>query len=279
MTLSDPDFVAGQYRDASNLEARIVLHRRFSTGEKPLPRWIFEQLDLPPDARILELGCGPGQLWSENEERIPDGWTVTLTDASPGMVGEARERLGPDRRMAFRVAGVRDSPLSDGAFDASIANHILRHVPARPLAFSEVARVVSPGGCLYAATNGGGHMRELGPMRHILDPSHPPDAATRDLMASAWRTGLRNYSHSGSWRSPCAATKTRSSSRKPRPSWSTCSPARRRTPSGGRAREGWPGGLAGRAAMLGKLLDEQLAERGAIRITKGSGLFVARRPR
>ena len=67
MTLSDPDFVAGQYRDASNLDARIALHRRFSAGEKPLPRWIFEQLDLPPDARILELGCGPGQLWSENE--------------------------------------------------------------------------------------------------------------------------------------------------------------------------------------------------------------------
>ncbi len=111
MTLSDPDFVAGQYRDASNLEARIALHRRFGAGETPLPRWIFEQLDLPPDARILELGCGPGQLWSENEERIPDGWTVTLTDASPGMVRAARERLGPDRRMAFRVAAARDIPL------------------------------------------------------------------------------------------------------------------------------------------------------------------------
>ena len=63
MTLSDPDFVAGQYRDAPNLEARIVLHRRFSTGEKPLPRWIFEQLDLPPDARILKLGPAPSPKW------------------------------------------------------------------------------------------------------------------------------------------------------------------------------------------------------------------------
>jgi hypothetical protein len=115
MTLSDPDFVAGQYRDTPNLEARIVLHRRFSTGEKPLPRWIFEQSDLPPDVRILKLGCGPGPLWSENEERIPDGWTATLTGASPGMVGEAREGLGPDRRMAFRVAAARDIPFRGGA--------------------------------------------------------------------------------------------------------------------------------------------------------------------
>ena len=91
MTLSDPDSLARQYRDAPNLEARIALHRRFSTGEKPLPRWNFEQVDLPPDTRSLELGCGRGPLWSENEERIPDERTATLTDASPGMVRAARE--------------------------------------------------------------------------------------------------------------------------------------------------------------------------------------------
>jgi hypothetical protein len=37
--------------------------------------------------------------------------------------------------------------------------------------------------------------------------------------------------------------------------------------------------LARRAAMLRKLLDEKLAEVGGVRITKDSGLFVARRPR
>ena len=272
MTLSDPDFVAGQYRDASNLEARIALHRRFSTGEKPLPRWIFEQLDLPPDARILELGCGPGQLWSENEERIPDGWTVTLTDASPGMVGAARERLGPDRRMAFRVADARDIPFTDGAFDAVIANHMLYHVPDRPRALSEVARVLSPGGSLYAATNGEGHMRELGPMRHVLDPSHPPDAATKEPMGYSLENGAaqlaQRFLEVSLRRYEDALVVTEAA------------PLMEYLLSGASAdaavREAGPEELVRRAAMLRKLLDEELAERGGIRITKDSGLFVAR---
>ena len=31
MTYSDPEYVTRQYRDASNFEARIALHERFST--------------------------------------------------------------------------------------------------------------------------------------------------------------------------------------------------------------------------------------------------------
>ncbi len=93
MTLSGPAFVARQYGDAANLDAGIALLRRFGTAEEPLPRWIFCQLDPPPEARILELGCGPGLLWTENLERIPDGWTITMTDASAGMVREAEGSL------------------------------------------------------------------------------------------------------------------------------------------------------------------------------------------
>jgi ubiquinone/menaquinone biosynthesis C-methylase UbiE len=267
--------VAGQYRDASNLEARIALHRRFSAGEKPLPRWIFEQLDLPPDARILELGCGPGQLWSENEERIPDGWTVTLTDASPGMVRAARERLGPDRRMAFRVADAQDIPFRDGAFDAVIANHMLYHVPDMPRALSEVVRVLSPGGCLYAATNGECHMRELGPMRHVLDPSHPPDAATKEPIGFSLENGAAQLSQ---WFLEVSLRRYEDAL-----VVTEAAPLVEYLLSGASAdaavRETGSEELARRAPMLRKLLDEKLAERGEIRITKDSGLFVARRPR
>ncbi len=188
MTLSDPDFVARQYGSAANLDARISLHRRFGTDEEPLPRWIFGQLDLPPAAEILKLGCGPGLLWAENGERIPHGWAITLTDASAGMVREAKERLGSGR-LTFRVADAQEIPFEDRAFDAVLANHMLYHVPDIPRVLSEVARVLRSGGRLYAATNRAGHMRELGPMRHVLDPSHPPDAATKEPVAFSLENG------------------------------------------------------------------------------------------
>ena len=272
MTLSDPDFVARQYRDASNLGARIALHQRFSTGEEPLPRWIFGQLDVPPDGRILELGCGPGLLWTENLERIPDGWTVTLTDISPGMVREAEDRLGPDRRFRFLVADAQEIPLGDDAFDAVVANHILYHVPDRNRAFSEIARALRPGGHLYAATNGQSHMRELGPLRHALDPSHPPDAAHKAPPGFSLENGAAQLS----------------------PWFSEVSLKRREevlvvTEAGplldyllsGSIADAAAGGPAeefdARVSELTELLDRELESRGAIRITKDSGLFVARR--
>ena len=37
MAYSDPGYVSRQHRDASNLEARIALHERFSTNPYDLP--------------------------------------------------------------------------------------------------------------------------------------------------------------------------------------------------------------------------------------------------
>lgn len=273
MTLSDPDFVARQYGSATNLDARIALHRRFGTKEEPLPRWIFGQLDLPPDARILEPGCGPGLLWTENRERVPDGWSITLTDASAGMVREAEERIGSGR-MTFRVADAQEIPFEDEAFDAVLANHMLYHVPEVSCALSEVARVLRPGGCLYAATNGVGHMRELGPMRHVLDPSHPPDAATKEPIAFGLENGEAQLSR---WFSEVSLRRHEGALLV-----TEAEPLLEYLLSGATA-----DAVAGepavefrrRVSALDAHLRRELDLRGAIRITTDPGLFVARRPR
>jgi hypothetical protein len=90
----DEHLRAEQYRDASNLYARIALHEQFSTNPHGLPLWIFDQLELADEARILEIGCGIGSLSAENTKRIPKGWQITLTDAPLGMVCEAQQREG-----------------------------------------------------------------------------------------------------------------------------------------------------------------------------------------
>ena len=86
-----------QYRDDTNLNARAALHKRFSVNPVGLQRWILDLLDLPAQAGVLEVGCGPGDLWVANLDRIPPGWRVVLSDFSPGMVEAARRRLGSHR--------------------------------------------------------------------------------------------------------------------------------------------------------------------------------------
>ncbi|MBN1440009.1 MAG: methyltransferase domain-containing protein [Anaerolineales bacterium] len=169
--LDDKRFLKRQYRDASNLNARVSIHRTFSTNPHGFLQWIFERLDLPPDCRLLELGCGSGELWRDNLGRIPEGWNLTLTDASAGMAQQARRNLASGGRLfRFALADAQAVPFPAAAFDAVIADHMLYHVRERPRALAEIRRVMRPAGRFYASTVGSGHMRELAELVSGFDP-------------------------------------------------------------------------------------------------------------
>jgi ubiquinone/menaquinone biosynthesis C-methylase UbiE len=159
--IADQVYLREQYKNAANLNDRIQLHVRFSTNRYDFHRWVFDQLKLAPESRVLELGCGPGSLWRPNLDRVPAGWQITLTDFSPGMLEEARANLANGHAFAFEQADAQAIPFADAAFDAVIANHMLYHVPDRPKAFAEIRRVLRPSGRFYAATNGEAHLQEI----------------------------------------------------------------------------------------------------------------------
>jgi SAM-dependent methyltransferase len=273
MACEDPSFVKRQYRDASRLGARIILHQRFSTSEQPWQRWVFDQFELPPVSRVLELGCGPGDLWVENLDRILEGWNITATDASPGMLREAENRLGFDRRFAFRVVDAQEIPFEDQSFDAVVANGMLYHVPDRSKASSEIARVLKPAAILYAATNGEGHMRETGWMKHILDPAHPADIATKQPLGFDLENGAEQLSpwfrelSIRRYEDALIVTET-----KPLVDYLLSGAA-----ADAAERNLDAGKLHQRAAELTGRLERELASRDSIRISKDAGLFVARR--
>jgi SAM-dependent methyltransferase len=148
-----------QYADDRNLNARRDLHRRFNTSGDTFQSWALDQMALDPEARVLEIGCGPGSFWQANDGRVPVGWRALLTDFSRGMVAAARERLG--ERYAYAVADAEALPCASASIDAVVANHMLYHVPDRARAIREMARVLRPAGSLYAVTNGDGHLYEL----------------------------------------------------------------------------------------------------------------------
>ena len=55
--------ISEQYRNSHNLDARIALHDRFSTNKYDWMRWVFDHmLAAPAVSRVLEIGCGTGQL-------------------------------------------------------------------------------------------------------------------------------------------------------------------------------------------------------------------------
>lgn len=153
--------LAEQYKTSRNLDARVRLHRQFSTNPYPWFHWVLDQLRLPPVARILEVGGGHGLLWQENRGRIPAGWEIVVSDLSLGMVTQATGSLTGLPNICTAVVNTQALPFATGQFDAVIANHMLYHVPERSRALAEIRRVLRPDGRLFAATNDEGHMHEV----------------------------------------------------------------------------------------------------------------------
>ena len=156
--------VAEQYKTPANLNARANLHARYSTNPVGWLPWVFGHIRerLPENARILEVGCGPGGLWAENKNEMPAGWELTLTDFSEGMIARAREAMDEAGLDAACIqADVQELPFDADTFDAAVANHMLYHVPDIDRGLTEIKRVLKPEGTLFAATNGMDHMKEL----------------------------------------------------------------------------------------------------------------------
>src|SRR5689334_81212 len=104
-----------QYKDSSNLDARLASHQRFSTNPQGWHHWVFDiLLKSPENANIVEVRCGPGTMWKECADRIPSGWIITLTDLSDGMLDAAWRNLVPlGRSFKFEKVDAQSLPYAD----------------------------------------------------------------------------------------------------------------------------------------------------------------------
>ncbi len=159
-----------QYQDATNISARIRLHRDYSVNRQGWFPWIYEQCQIRPGMQVLELGCGNGALWAENMSRLPDRISVTLSDISDGMLRDARRTIGgQDPRFSFAAFDCHSIPYADASFDLVIANHVLFYCSDLDRVFREVRRVLRPDGVFLCSTYGASHMREISSLVQEFD--------------------------------------------------------------------------------------------------------------
>jgi SAM-dependent methyltransferase len=159
------------YRTPSNIDARVQLHERYSENPYPWQRWVFDHMRLDLHGAILEIGCDPGYLWSENRDRIPPDCYLVLSDLYLGMTTEARTRLFECRfETKALVLETEKIPFADDSFDVIIANHVLFLIPDLDWTLEEIRRVLRPGGAFFATTNDSDHMLELMELFTAFDP-------------------------------------------------------------------------------------------------------------
>lgn len=159
-----------QYQDASNISARINLHSLYSQNPQGWFPWIYEQLDLKSNMKVLELGCGDGELWKENKEKLPKQIELHLTDISEGMLRDARREIDVrDKRFYFQTADACKIPYEDDMFDVVTANHVLFYCEDIGRVCGEIRRVLKPGGIFVCGAYGSNHMKEVSQLVQKFD--------------------------------------------------------------------------------------------------------------
>jgi SAM-dependent methyltransferase len=110
---------------------------------------LHTELQIRPDQRVLDVGCGRGSLLQTLSARVPFTKTPVGIDVSRAML-----RLGVEdaQRAPHDVALLRASgtalPFADEAFDVVICGHVVKHLQHDALLtmLGEIRRVLTPGG-------------------------------------------------------------------------------------------------------------------------------------
>ena len=85
-TINNQKDVKEQYANAGNLNTRISIHQKYSTNKMGFGNWIFSNYKITPDMKVLELGCGTGDMWKGHEDLIKACDRLVLSDFSEGML-------------------------------------------------------------------------------------------------------------------------------------------------------------------------------------------------
>jgi ubiquinone/menaquinone biosynthesis C-methylase UbiE len=136
---------------AGQLVGWLMAHRSSNVRRN---QWVVEVLDLEPDARVLEIGFGPGVAVEALARALPGGHVYGI-DHSDVMVRQATKRNAATVR-AGRVhlvrASVDDLPAFDVAFDAIIAVNNMWFWPDPPTRLKELRTLLRARGRIAIVT-------------------------------------------------------------------------------------------------------------------------------
>jgi ubiquinone/menaquinone biosynthesis C-methylase UbiE len=127
--------------------AGVLETRGADPQQQALRRAFLADVDFPPRARVLEVGCGTGVL-----TRVLACWPnvndVVGVDPARSFLDRARDLAADLQNVTFREADGRSLPFDDDSFDVAVFDSTLSHVPGPDRALAEAFRVTRAGGWL-----------------------------------------------------------------------------------------------------------------------------------
>jgi ubiquinone/menaquinone biosynthesis C-methylase UbiE len=110
---------------------------------------LFSRYALPPEPRILDAGCGTGEISSRLTELLPRSRILGIDIVDAHLALARRRFAGLADRLCFERRDVYATALPGGGFDLTVCRHVLHATPHPERVIAELARVTRPGGYLH----------------------------------------------------------------------------------------------------------------------------------
>ena len=121
--INNTSVVKQQYANANNLNTRISIHDKYSTNKMGFGNWIMSNYRIDEKMKVLELGCGTGDMWKNSQSLIKACSKLILSDFSEGMVATTKSNIGNYENTEYKVIDIQEIPYENETFDVVIANY------------------------------------------------------------------------------------------------------------------------------------------------------------
>ncbi|MGR6998324.1 class I SAM-dependent methyltransferase [Yinghuangia aomiensis] len=144
------------------LDVKQWVHNAFRTNPTSMLDHMTAHLALTGTENLLDLGCGNGFVLEHLRPHLAGG-SITGLDIALAVLDAARDRLRGTATACTWIEGSADdlSMLGDDTFDRVMANYMIHYVPDLDRCFTEVRRVMRPGGIFQLTTDRTDSMLEM----------------------------------------------------------------------------------------------------------------------
>lgn len=117
-------------------------------------RMVVEMAQVRAGDKVLDVGCGTGNLTLTANKYAGAMGSVTGIDASPEMIDVAQKKAKQNgSSVVFELGLIEKLPYPEASFDVVISRLVIHHLPdeLKRRGFTEMFRVLKPGGRIFLA--------------------------------------------------------------------------------------------------------------------------------
>ena len=171
--MSEPDFYVDKSLSRRAFEQAAKAYDEAAILQREVATRLVERLDymLIEPVVILDAGAGTGYCTLDLVQRYPNAQVIAI-DIAQAMLQQTRIKLTANKNVKYLACDVEKIALADNSVDLVVSSLTVQWCNDYITAFSELKRVLKPGGCILFTSFGPDALKELRHCWYKVDNDH-----------------------------------------------------------------------------------------------------------